>query len=845
MSLKTYKQKRDFKKTAEPSGAPVSPAHQQAGGRFVVQLHDASHLHYDFRLELEGVLKSWAVPKGPPLEPGIKRLAVHVEDHPLEYGNFEGTIPKGQYGGGTVMVWDTGTWVPLDEHPGRSLKKGRLSFRLSGQKLKGEWTLTRMSAKPGEENKNWLLIRKGPANPKSAVHAKSVLTGRSLEQIAGTETPAKTDAAKPAKASAAKPSRTATALPRNLSPQLCTLTTSTPPGDQWIHEVKYDGYRLLVEKSGDDIRLLTRTGLDWAAKFPTLAAAARELPCRTAIVDGEATMLNSAGRPDFQLLQSAIKARSFSSFAFFAFDLLYLNGSDLRKQPLLDRKAALESLLTKLPKRSPIRFSEHFTGGGAEVFRNACGLGLEGVVSKQADAPYISGRTRSWLKIKCTRRQEFIIVGYTRPGAGRSHFGALLLAAHANDSRLTYCGKVGTGFSEASLASLAARMKKLIRSKSPLDASPPAADVAGATWIEPKLVAEIAFTEWTQDHRLRHPSFQGLREDKPAAQVKLEHEQPLQSLVAKSPAPRRESPKRSKAASSRPAADATSASIVSGIPISHPERQVFPELGVTKLEVAEYYRDIAPLMLPHLVRRPLSVLRCVQGIADACFFQKHLGETFGPPVLSIPVRESKGTGQYLAIDSVEGLVTLIQMGVLEIHPWGSTQDTLEKPDLIVFDLDPGPGVTWKAVKTGALDVKAALEARGLSTFLKTSGGKGLHVVAPLRPKSDWDEVKAFTKLVATQLAEEHPDRYTAIMSKSRRQGKIFIDYLRNGRGATSVAPYSVRARAAGGVSMPLDWKDLARLRSADQFTIDNARQHLARRRSDPWARFRAAASTLP
>lgn len=897
MSLKEYKRKRDFRKTPEPSGA----AGGADGQLFVVQAHAASRMHYDFRLQVGEVLKSWAVPKGPSNVPGDKRLAVEVEDHPLDYAGFEGVIPQGEYGGGTVMVWDTGTWTSLDGDPSKGLRKGKLNFALAGERLKGEWTLTRMRQRDDEDKHNWLLIKRhgegaGKARDPLKRFPGSVKTGRRMAEIAsagdavwesnrsaqGKKAPAKTakktktsksppkkpaaTKARKAKAKPRAPTRRkqktsprraaidpsglaraqARAMPRTLQPQLATLVTAAPTGPGWLHEIKFDGYRLLCRKDGDAVTLLTRAGKDWTDRFGPIAEAIRELPVDTAVVDGEATILDAQGRSSFQALQGAIKLQKFDRLAFHAFDLLYCAGYDLREAPLVDRKELLRTLVPA-GDEGVLRYSDHLVGEGREFHSQACALGLEGVIAKQADSPYRGERSRSWLKIKCQRRQEFVIVGWTPPGGSRKHFGSLLLAAHDGAGRLIYTGRVGTGFTAQSLRSIAGLLKPLARRTSPTAVAPPRGDARGAHWVEPKLVGEVEFTEWTEDGRLRHPSFQGLREDKEATSVKIERPEPVETVESSGKPRTRRSKRRDPAQPARGAAGGRKRSAaagagdgadrVGGVTLSNPQRVLYPHQGLTKLDLANYYAAVAAEILPHVVNRPLSTVRCPQGRAQKCFFQKHVGETLGPPVFPIRVREKSGTADYIGIDSLAGLLTLVQFGVLEIHPWGARKDDVEKPDWLTFDLDPGEKVGFAAVVAGAERLRELLGGLDLQSFVKTSGGKGLHIVVPLTRRAGWDEAKGFAAGIAAQLAREEPERYVDNMSKAKRRGRIFVDYLRNGRGATSVAPYSTRAREGAPVSMPLAWGDLARLENAAQYTVTNTAAHLRKRRNDPWANF--------
>ncbi|MGP1309535.1 MAG: DNA ligase D [Phycisphaerales bacterium] len=817
--LGEYARRRDFRSTPEPGARPAPPHPKPI---FVIQKHDATRLHYDFRLEIGGVLESWAVPKGPSLDPGDKRLAVHVEDHPLEYANFEGVIPDGQYGGGPVIVWDKGEWTPeASTDPAAALERGKLSFTLRGEKLRGGWTLTRIGSSNGEHRENWLLIKRKDRHASIGADSivdrepTSVLTGRTIETVAASDGRATAAATEAIDASSVTRARRVPRIPE-YRPQLCTLAANAPSGEGWLHEIKLDGYRLLARRTAKGVRLDTRTGKDWTARFPPIADAVAALGCESCVLDGEATIVDDDGRTSFQQLQNAIKARRFDRLVYFVFDLLYIDGHDLTRSPLIERKAALEALFAGAPHA--LRLSEYLEGDGSDVLSNACDLGLEGIVSKRADAAYEQSRSRSWLKIKCTKRQEFVVVGWTPPSGSRKHFGSLLLAAHDDEGRLVYTGKVGTGFTSRTLKDMAARMASLERKTSPLEGLPEPAERKGARWITPRLVAEIEFTEWTQDGRLRHPSFQGLREDKPPKDVRIE--------TAPEPAPLKESPR---------VAKSKNTVVVAGVTLTSPDRVLFPDQGLTKRDLAEYYESVADRMLPFLRGRPLSTVRCPKGRGGTCFFQKHIRESFGDAVAPISVREKGGVADYISVDTRKGLVTLVQFGVLEIHPWGSTQEHLERPDMLTFDLDPGDGAPFEMVKEGARTMHDILQNVGLRSFLKTTGGKGLHVVVPMRPGVEWERAKEFCAAVANDLTRREPDRYVAKSSKAARKGKIFIDYLRNSRGATSVAPYSTRARPGAPVATPLRWDELSRLDSPAKYTVRNVTRRLSRLKDDPWA----------
>ena len=819
MALETYRKKRNFRSTQEPEGAQTATG---TGDSFVIQKHAARRLHYDFRLEMDGVLKSWAVTKGPSLVPGEKRLAVHVEDHPLEYGDFEGTIPKGEYGGGTVIVWDRGHWHPIgDAHKGYA--KGHLDFELEGEKLAGRWHLVRMSGKPGEKRENWLLIKgdDDAARPDGADilddRPDSVKTGRSLDDVAG-ETPGwssrtgKIDKNEPlpAKVKKAKPAK----LPDFVAPSLATLVAKPPAGKRWLHEIKFDGYRLQVRIEGGEVRLLTRTGLDWTGRFgQDILAAFKALPAGTALIDGELVVENEHGASDFSALQAALSEGKPAAFVFYAFDLLHLDGFDLTQSRLTDRKVALEKLIGD--RDGPLRFSASFEDDGELILRHACRLSLEGVVSKVKDGPYHSGRGRDWVKSKCSARQEFVIGGYVPSTTSRKAIGSLVLGYY-DKGKLVHVGRVGTGFTAAVAEDLYRRLEAIQAAKSPF-AKPLTADEGRQVRsVEPSLVAEIEFRAWTADRHLRHASFRGLREDKPAQDIVSEGDM-----------------------------SETEAAPKTSVKLTHPDRLYWPDAGITKEGLAGYYSEVWRRIAPFLVNRPLALLRCPGGFEGGCFFQKHAWDGASKSIRQTPDPADKKAEKLLSIDDLDGLIALVQGGVLEIHPWGATLDAIEQPDFITMDLDPGEGVAWPAIIAAAEEIRDRLDRSGLPSFVKTSGGKGLHVVAPLKPKAEWAAVKDFAKSLAEAMAADAPERYVAVVTKSKRKGKILIDYLRNGRGATAVAPYSTRARAGAPVSMPLAWDELASCPGAAYFTVANTPTRLARQQSDPWADFRRAAVELP
>lgn len=805
--LADYNAKRDFARTKEPKGELA----KSSGNSFVVQKHDATRLHWDFRLEVDGVLKSWAVTKGPSIDPADKRLAVQTEDHPLSYGDFEGVIPKGEYGGGTVMLWDRGTWTPIEGKSATDLKDGHLHFTLDGERMKGEWLLVRMKRRPGEKRDNWLLRKVGDdeAGEGDILVERaltSVLTGRSMAEIAADKEAAqslrgakgkafgeKMQAARDHNAKIAKkPRRTAAEPPAFAPPQLATLVDAVPAGNDWMHEIKFDGYRALVAVAGDKVRVSTRNGLDWTDKFGPLVHAIAALDLPPALIDGEIVAFGPDGNPSFSALQEVLKRghgsqREDTPFHFFAFDLLSLDGKDMKSLPQIERKERLEALLRAASP--PIRIADHVVGAGEQLFQSLCGAGQEGIIAKRIDAPYRAGRTKNWVKVKCTRRQEFIIIGKTASSARGRPFKSLLLAQHEGES-LVYKGKVGTGFDADRMADLDKAMQPIGTDKAPAEV--PRTESRGATWLKPLLVAEIAFAEFTAEGRVRHASFLGLRGDKKAPEVKPEKPAPA-------PKPREL------------------------VKISNRDRVIFPESGQTKGELADYYSAVAPLMLPFAANRPVSLVRCPQGRAKKCFFQKHDSGAFGKAVHQVPIREKDGGAEdYIYVEDAEGLLACVQMGTIEFHGWGSRADAVERPDRMIFDLDPDEGMDFDRVKAAAQDIRARLSDIGLVSFAMLSGGKGVHVVVPLTPGHDWDAHKDFASRFAQALSAAEPDRFVATMSKAKRKDKIFIDWLRNQRGSTAVLPYSARARPGAPVAIPLDWDELEAMKDAHPFSIGDA-----------------------
>lgn len=864
--LARYRAKRDFSKTAEPEGAAKTKPSKQL--RFVIQKHAASRLHFDFRLELDGVFKSWAVTKGPSLDPHDRRLAVEVEDHPLDYGDFEGTIPKGQYGGGTVMLWDRGYWEPepgTDPHEG--LKKGDFKFVLNGERLKGGFVLVRMKRRPGEKSDNWLLIKHHDAYAVDGDGERlvddaltSVASDRTMEEIAGGQgkgpkpfmskargrasakavwtSNRQPDEPAPAPLKTAPPPRLKkpAALPGFIAPQLAKSVDAPPAGGGWAHEIKFDGYRLQLRVEGGAAALKTRAGLDWTPKFKEIARAAQVLP--DCLVDGEACALDQNGAPDFSALQAALSSGKTQDLVFFAFDLLFADGEDLRGLPLAERKARLKALLDRAGKKlgPRIRYVDHFETSGQAVLQSACRMGLEGIVSKRLDSPYRSDRSSAWLKAKCRAGHEVVIGGWLgEPGQLRS----LLVGAH-KDGKLLYIGKVGTGFGRDTVARVLPKLERLKADKSPFSGANLPKREANLNWARPELVAEIEFAGFTADGKVRQSAFKGLRDDKPASEVVAETPAPVTKVDVPRPAPALAAaatpePRTTAKATPRPKrAD----NVVLGVTLSSPDKPLWSDARddkpVTKLDLAHYYETLGPWMMRHLKGRPCSIVRTPDGVfADERFFQRHAGAGSSPLLTEVEVFGDHKP--YLQADSVEALIALAQVAAVELHPWNCQPFQPEVPGRLVFDLDPDEDLPFSRVIEGALAVKERLEALGLVAFCKTTGGKGLHVVTPLKNgkgEIDWPTAKTFAQDVCLAVAADAPDRYLVNMAKAKRVGRIFLDYLRNDRMSTAVAPLSPRARAGAPVSFPLEWKQVTARLDPKAFTIRTAPARL--KRSKPW-----------
>ncbi len=903
-ALKRYFDKRHFDITSEPQGGKPGTTGRLG---FVIQKHAASHLHYDFRLELDGTLKSWAVPKGPSLDPADKRMAVHVEDHPLDYANFEGVIPAGQYGAGTVIVWDRGTWEPVgDARAGYAA--GKLKFQLQGEKLRGGWTLVRMHGRAGERQEPWLLIkeRDDAARPAAeyvvvAALPNSVLSDRTIPDptkkatatkparagmpaaAAGPTAPARADhagtpptngkstvnkgkAAPTVRSTLATPAGARRApLPATLEPQLATLAAETPRDSGWLYEIKFDGYRLLarIDEAGE-VALFTRNGNDWTAKLRQLAADVKILGIGPGWFGGEIVVMGANGAPDFNALQNAFDSPSNAAIQYFLFDVPFHAGHDLRPVPLVERRAHLAGLLDgalQANSNSQVRFSQDFQASPSELLQNACRMRLEGVIGKRADAPYVSKRSATWIKLKCTQRQEFVVGGYTDPQGARTGLGSLLLGIHDETGHLRFAGGVGSGFDDATLAAIREQLAGLATDATPFFEKP--RDVRGH-WVRPELVAEVSFGEWTKEGRVRHAVFHGLRTDKPAAAIIREQAESRTEVVkdvaaemAKAPVRKKaaaapQKPEAAKGAPGRTSApktarmssgsDAPTAESL-GVRISNPDRVIDASSGATKVDLVNHYLRVARVILPHLEGRPVSLVRAPAGIGKQLFFQRHADALKIADLTQLDPAVSPGHAAMIEIDSFTALVSAAQNNVVEFHTWNARSKSADKPDRMVFDLDPGEGVAWRLIQEGANLTRALLHELGLASFLKTSGGKGLHIVVPLRPKDDWDTVKAFSQAVVAHLAQAIPERFVVKSGPKNRVGRIFVDYLRNGFGATTACAWSARARAGLGVSVPCSWDELASLTGGAHWTIANVPERLEEH-VDPWSGYADARQTL-
>lgn len=786
MGLDKYYSKRNFKVTSEPKGRLHKSKEKLI---FVVQEHHASILHFDFRLESEGVLKSWSIPKGPSMNPKDKRLAVEVEDHPIEYAKFEGQIPKGEYGGGDVKIWDEGFWIPKEKFSD-AYKKGKIEFELKGKRLRGSWTLIRL-----QHEKNWLLIKKKDGkevyssfgdNPEKQNLDKKTVKEKSKAQL----------------------------LPEFIEPQLATLVDETPESGKWVYEIKFDGYRAICRREGKDIQLLTRSGQDWTQKYGPLEDEIRKIKADNFILDGEIAWIDEYGNSSFQGLQTALQGKNYSKLAYFVFDVLFLNGEDLRSLPLLERKSRLSEIISQ-DKNSKIILSEHWIKNEDNMMSQVCERNLEGVIAKRADVPYQSGRNEDWLKIKCSSRQEFVIGGYTSsPAQERPRpLGALLTGVFEN-GKLRYTGKVGTGFTDQTLSALEKKLKAIGQNQSPFELNSP--KMKGVNWVKPLLIGEVEFKTWTKEGLIRQGSFQGLRLDKESVEVKVDL--PKTASVNKS----------------------EKESTVLGVHITHPEKRLFPEIKATKLDVAQYYESVLPLVKPFLKNRPFAVMRCQEEGADTCFFQKH----GTPGSVSKEVEYKDMSGTVMTINRDRDLIELVQNGTIEIHTWGAKFPKITKPDMLVFDLDPETKDMWPLVRETAFEIRELLKESKLKSFVKVTGGKGLHVQVPIKADLEWDEIREYSKRLMQTFEERDPDQYTTNSRKDKRKGRIFLDYLRNGYAATSVLPYSIRSRDYAPVALPISWNDLKKIESPSQFQMMEV-EKLLRKRKDPWSEFWNLSQSLP
>ena len=826
-SISTYRARRDFSVTREPAPSPRRTPRKAP--MFVVQKHQAHRagLHWDFRLEHGGVLWSWAVRKGPSLDPADKRIAAHVEDHPLDYADFEGTIPDGQYGAGTVELWDRGTWEPLDD-PEAGMRKGELRFVLDGKRLHGRFTLVRLKPRAGQRSRqdNWLLIKGHDEAERQGADAPTIERERDQPMPEGA---VRGD------------------LPKAQAPQLASVAEKAPDTDDWINEIKFDGYRLLCWLQQGEVRVMTRNGLDWTDRLPAVARAVQGLRAATALVDGELVALDKQGASSFPALQAALSAGKDATLYFHLFDLLHFDGWDLRGCAVLDRKRVLHGLNDW---RGMLRYSDHQVGKAAELLGEACQRGLEGIICKQANAPYRAGRSGAWLKVKCRGREELIVLGWTPPGGSRTALGSLQLGYYDRQGQLHYAGGVGSGFSEHELGLLSRRLAELA-------AEPPRSLVVSDEpmprnihWVRPELVAEVAFAAWSGSGRVRQAAYLGLREDKSAEEVvrdpadpeverKAIRLRPGDRSAAAGPAPVVAVPPRRRSAIVSARAPKRREVTVGNVALTHPERELWP--GVTKQALAEYWSAVAGRALPGLARRPLAIVRCPEGIGGQHFFQKH-----GHGTLPSAIRQGEADGQpYLVIDDADGLIAMAQISAIELHAWGASEAIPTHPDRMVFDLDPGEGVAFADVVQAARDMRAQLQRLGLESFCRTTGGKGLHVVVPLEPVAGWDVVKPFCRAFAETLSQEEPKRFLSTVKKADRHGRILIDWLRNGLGATAVASFSPRARDGATVATPVSWDDVERRLDPSKFTLLTVPERFARLGGDPWEGFASLRQRLP
>ncbi|WP_040262445.1 DNA ligase D [Pseudomonas massiliensis] len=879
-ALQEYNRKRDFEATPEPSGKarPGKVQDAEHALQFCIQKHDASHLHYDFRLELDGTLKSWAVPKGPSLDPRDRRLAIQVEDHPIDYASFEGHIPEGHYGAGDVIVWDRGVWQP-EEEPHKAFEKGRLKFRLQGEKLSGVWNLVRTGMSGSKQQ--WFLIKSHDeaardhdqydvleAAPDSVISDRT-LVPRARGKAASTRMPAKTPSrsrsadTKPATSVGRPPASSkkrgalegavAAPLPETLTPELATLVESAPAGE-WTYEIKFDGYRILARIDQGEVRLFTRNGHDWTARLPRQAQALKALGLESAWLDGEVIVNNDEGVPAFQSLQNAFESDQAQAIVYYLFDLVYLNGMDLSQAPLEQRRAALDKLL-QANQDGGLRFSASFDEAATSLLDSACSLKMEGLIGKRLGSPYVSRRSNDWIKLKCKHRQEFVVVGYTEPRGSRSAFGALLLGLHDADSgELRYAGKVGTGFNEHTLKTIHARLQPLEVKKPALANPPKGAEARGVHWLKPTQLAEVAYAEMTREGSVRHAVFHGLRQDKPATEIIQETPMDTAKLKAEKASTKTTAKAASARTGARGAGEAKPAPLKASrvgkheapageIRITHPDRVIDATSGTTKLQLAQYYAQVAAWILPHLERRPVALVRAPEGIAGELFFQKHAERLKIPGISTLG---SAFSGQpVMVVDNPQALLGAVQMSTVEFHTWNATSKDGQHPDRFVLDLDPDPALPWKAMVEATQLTLTVLDELGLKSFLKTSGGKGMHIVVPLKPKDDWESVKAFSHAIVSHLARLLPDRFSEVAGPKNRVGKIFVDYLRNSQGATTICAFAARTREGLPVSVPVSREEVAGLKGGNQWNIHNIHERLAEMEgNDPWEGYAKVRQTI-
>ena len=839
-ALQKYRDKRNFDATPEPAEGGEA---NEAARSFVVQKHWATRLHYDFRLELEGTMKSWAVPKGPSYDPGDKRMAMPTEDHPIAYNRFEGAIPAGNYGAGKVIIWDKGTWIPLDD-PKQGLRDGKLKFELRGHKLHGHWTLVRMKGRGNGREDPWLLIKERDAFARPVAEFSvvdempdSVQSLADRPQAVGVPGQA---ALAPAASGPPEGAREAR-LPATLQPELAVLVDAPPQRpEDWIFEIKFDGYRMLARVEDGRIELVTRNGNDWTSRLPGLAKALRSMDLPDGWYDGEIIMPGEDVPADFQALQRAFDSQRTEQIVYYLFDLPYCADQDLREVPLVERRAVLQRIVERKPHAN-VRFSAVFDAAPQDMLDSACRLGLEGVIAKRRDSAYVCRRSSDWIKLKCKLRQEFVIGGWTDPKGARTGIGSLLLGVHEKDGKLRYAGNVGTGFSESTLRELRRQLDALAAQRKPFEAG--SGLPRDAHWVKPDLVCEVSFGEWTRDGKIRHSVFHGLRTDKPAQAV---GEEPV--LHAPPPdqpaAPARKSGKKAAApASAKSSGEAASVSLPPTLRVSNPDRIVDAQSGTTKIALVRYYALVAPLMMVHLQDRPIAMVRAPDGIDGQLFFQKHLDRYQMAGVVQLAPAVFPGHPPMVKIAEPQGLLSAAQMNVVEFHTWNGVVRTIDRPDRMTFDIDPGEGVTWPQIQEAAQLVRAMLDELGLPCFLKTSGGKGLHLVVPLKPKFDWDTVKDFSQAIVQHLARTLPDRFVAKSGASNRVGRIFIDYLRNGYGATTACAWSARARPGLGISVPVRWEELQDLKSGAHWTVATVHTRLDEGNA-PWADYEGSRASL-